>query len=86
MDGIEVSMRFYIKGKKARVRKANLKKLAYEVARNNLSFMINDALNKQWNLDPETGERLNRTESKSSERVKSLSKEEFAKYLEDPNK
>jgi histone H3/H4 len=58
MHGIEVSIRFYLKGENALIRLANLKKLAREVSRGNISKMVNEALNKYYELDPETGERL----------------------------
>lgn len=54
---MEISKKIYIKGEAAAERLKNLEKLAEEKFQGNFSFMVNDALNKLYNLDPATGKR-----------------------------
>lgn len=56
---MEVSKRWYVGGGKAGlIRLKNIQKLADIFTQGNVSKLVNDALNRQYNLDPETGHPL----------------------------
>jgi hypothetical protein len=58
MQSGQMAPKFYIKGKHKVQRALNLEKIANDLFDGNFSAMVNDALNKQYGLDPETGEKL----------------------------
>lgn len=53
---VEVTKRIYIRSRSPIKRLANLQKLADRYFHGNFSLLVNDALNRHYNLDPETGE------------------------------
>lgn len=55
---MEISKKIYIKGSDPLIRLHNLQKLADEYYAGNFSAMVNDAINRLYNLDPMTGEQL----------------------------
>lgn len=57
---MEISKKIYIRGEAAAERLKNLEALAEEKFQGNFSFMVNDSLNKLYNLDPVTGKRLHK--------------------------
>lgn len=52
------SKRFYVKASDPERRLNNLRALALKYWHGNFSAMVNDALNKVYDLDPDTGEEL----------------------------
>jgi D-alanyl-D-alanine carboxypeptidase len=60
----ELSKRIYFGGRYAKRRWENYKKLAQQYFDNSVSALIRHAISKTYNLDPETGDPLNKdTES-----------------------
>lgn len=55
LPAMEISKKIYIRGDKAIERLKNLQKIADEKYLGNFSLMVNDTLNKIFNLDPVTG-------------------------------
>lgn len=53
---MEISKKVYIKGEDALIRLKNLEKLAREHYHGNFSEMVNECLNKCFNLEPATGQ------------------------------
>lgn len=64
---MEISKKVFIRGKHALKRLRNIQKLADRLYHGNFSLMINDILNRRFNLDPETGEELDVMESMVAE-------------------
>jgi len=56
---MEVSKRWYLGGgKRGETRLKNIQKLADQLFQGNVSRLVNDALDKLYHLDPETGKPL----------------------------